>query len=109
MPVDQRLAWVEETTQNLEAYPKAPRYLVGVSGGVDSRVLLQILFDTGLSNLVICHLDHRLRGIDSEREPIDPATGHPSEIADFSGSSRGMAPQTFHGNRCSPSSSAFLC
>ena len=68
MPVDERLAWVEETTQSLETYPKAPPYLVGVSGGVDSRVLLQILLDAGLGNLVICHLDHRLRGIDSERE-----------------------------------------
>ena len=68
MPVDQRLAWVEETTQSLQAYPKAPPYLVGVSGGIDSRVLLQILLDAGLGNLVICHLDHRLRGIDSERE-----------------------------------------
>ncbi|MGA7124916.1 MAG: tRNA lysidine(34) synthetase TilS [Chthoniobacterales bacterium] len=68
MPVDQRLAWVEEATQSLQPYPKAPPYLVGVSGGIDSRVLLQILLDAGLGNLVICHLDHRLRGIDSERE-----------------------------------------
>jgi tRNA(Ile)-lysidine synthase len=68
MPVKQRLAWVEETTKSLQIYPNEPYYLVGVSGGIDSRVLLQILLDAGFANLVICHLDHRLRGIDSERE-----------------------------------------
>ena len=68
MPANQRLAWIEHTTKALEAYPKERCYLVGVSGGVDSRVLLQILLDTGFTNLVICHLDHRLRGSDSERE-----------------------------------------
>jgi tRNA(Ile)-lysidine synthetase-like protein len=68
MPVKQRLAWIERTAQGLEVYPKEQVYLVGVSGGVDSRVLLQTLIDTGFTNLVICHLDHRLRGSDSEGE-----------------------------------------
>jgi tRNA(Ile)-lysidine synthase len=68
MPANQRLAWVEKTAKNLEIYPKAQGYLIGLSGGVDSRVLLQVLLDAGLTNLVICHLDHRLRGSDSERE-----------------------------------------
>ena len=68
MPAIQRSAWIEHTTKALEVYPKERCYLVGVSGGVDSRVLLQILLDTGFTNLVICHLDHRLRGSDSERE-----------------------------------------
>jgi tRNA(Ile)-lysidine synthase len=68
MPVKQRLAWVEETTKGLQIYPNEPYYLVGVSGGIDSRVLLQILLDAGFTNLVICHLDHQLRGIDSQRE-----------------------------------------
>jgi tRNA(Ile)-lysidine synthase len=68
MPVKRRLAWVEETTKGLQIYPKESRYLVGISGGIDSRALLQILLDAGFANLVICHLDHRLRGTDSERE-----------------------------------------
>jgi tRNA(Ile)-lysidine synthetase-like protein len=68
MPANQRLAWVEKTAKNLEIYPKAQGYLIGLSGGVDSRVLLQVLLDAGFANLVICHLDHRLRGRDSERE-----------------------------------------
>jgi tRNA(Ile)-lysidine synthase len=68
MPANQRLAWIERTAKGLAVYPKEQSYLVGVSGGVDSRVLLQILLDAGFTNLVICHLDHRLRGSDSERE-----------------------------------------
>jgi tRNA(Ile)-lysidine synthase len=68
MPAKQRLAWIERTAQGLRVYPKERVYLVGVSGGVDSRVLLQTLIDSGFTNLVICHLDHRLRGSDNERE-----------------------------------------
>ncbi|HEX6565281.1 MAG TPA: tRNA lysidine(34) synthetase TilS [Chthoniobacterales bacterium] len=68
MSVKQRLAWIERTAKGLKVYPKERVYLVGVSGGVDSRVLLQTLIDTGFTNLVICHLDHRLRGSDSEGE-----------------------------------------
>jgi tRNA(Ile)-lysidine synthase len=71
MPAKQRLAWIERTAKGLEVFPKEQGYLVGVSGGVDSRVLLQILLDTGFTNLVICHLDHRLRGDDnSEQENL---------------------------------------
>ena len=68
MPANQRLATIERTANVLDVYPKEQAYLVGVSGGVDSRVLLQILVEAGFTNLVICHLDHRLRGSDSERE-----------------------------------------
>ena len=68
MPAKQRSAWIERTAKGLEVFPKERAYLVGVSGGVDSRVLLQILLDARFTNLVICHLDHRLRGSDSERE-----------------------------------------
>ena len=68
MPANQRLAWIERAANGLEVYRKERGYLVGVSGGVDSRVLLQILLDAGFTNLVICHLDHRLRGSDSKRE-----------------------------------------
>lgn len=41
------------------------RWLVGVSGGADSVALLHLLVEAGFPNLVVCHLDHRLRGRDS--------------------------------------------
>jgi tRNA(Ile)-lysidine synthase len=60
--------WVLETLNDLKTYPKERPYLVGVSGGVDSRVLLELLLEAGFTNLVICHLDHGLRGSESEHE-----------------------------------------
>jgi tRNA(Ile)-lysidine synthase len=68
MRPDQPDLWIAQTLKDLETYPKERPYLVGVSGGVDSRVLLQILRDGGFTKLVICHLDHRLRGIESDNE-----------------------------------------
>jgi tRNA(Ile)-lysidine synthase len=41
--------------------PERP-YLVAVSGGRDSVVLLHLLHARGYRNLLICHLDHQLRG-----------------------------------------------
>lgn len=41
------------------------RYLVGVSGGRDSTVLLDWLLAGGVRKLVVCHLNHGLRGRDS--------------------------------------------
>ena len=38
------------------------RWLVGVSGGADSVALLHVLLAAGFRDLVVCHLDHRLRG-----------------------------------------------
>ena len=38
------------------------RYLVGISGGRDSVVLLHQLANAGYRRLILCHLDHQLRG-----------------------------------------------
>lgn len=38
------------------------RYLIGVSGGRDSVALLHQLIGLGYRRLVVCHLDHQLRG-----------------------------------------------
>lgn len=45
-----------------EHWPPRQRYLIGVSGGVDSVVLLRALVENGYRNLIVCHLDHGLRG-----------------------------------------------
>lgn len=39
--------------------------MVGVSGGLDSVALLHLLNETGFKKLVVCHLDHGLRGVES--------------------------------------------
>jgi len=44
------------------ALPSDGRYLVGVSGGRDSVVLLHWLVSLGYSRLIVCHFNHRLRG-----------------------------------------------
>ncbi|MGD9419031.1 MAG: tRNA lysidine(34) synthetase TilS [Verrucomicrobiota bacterium JB025] len=55
MPIEQRVAW-------LGSAPGNARWLVGVSGGADSVALLHLLAGAGFRKLVVCHLNHGLRG-----------------------------------------------
>lgn len=50
-----------ETTWFKDA-PKRRRYLAGISGGADSVALLHQLHRHGFRDVVVCHLDHGLRG-----------------------------------------------
>jgi tRNA(Ile)-lysidine synthase len=43
-------------------FPREARYLIGVSGGRDSVVLLHWLVNLGYQKLILCHLNHQLRG-----------------------------------------------
>jgi len=43
-------------------FPPSRRYLIGVSGGRDSVALLHRLIELGYRRLIVCHLDHQLRG-----------------------------------------------
>ncbi len=45
-----------------EVCPPRRKYLIGVSGGRDSVALLHCLHDAGYKKLVVCHLNHALRG-----------------------------------------------
>ncbi len=49
-------------------FPPSRRYLIGVSGGRDSVALLHALVDLGYKNLIVCHLDHQLRGRSSDAD-----------------------------------------
>lgn len=65
--------------------PKARKWLVGVSGGADSVALLHLLVEHGFRKLVVCHLDHRLRGRASTGdakfvERLAATLGLPAEI-----------------------------
>ena len=46
----------------LARFPPSRRYLIGVSGGRDSVALLHLLTQIGYRRLIVCHLDHQLRG-----------------------------------------------
>lgn len=56
MKVDQFLARLREE------YSTRRKYLIGVSGGRDSVALLHLLHSAGFRKLVVCHLNHALRG-----------------------------------------------
>src|SRR3982750_3729832 len=45
----------------LPQFPPNQKYLIGVSGGRDSVVLLHQLLQRGYRRLIVCHLDHKLR------------------------------------------------
>lgn len=49
------IAWFHEA-------PKRRRYLAGISGGADSVALQHLLHRHGFRDVVVCHLDHGLRG-----------------------------------------------
>ena len=57
--------WSDEV---LRAFPPDQRYLIGVSGGRDSVALLHWLTELGYRKLIVCHLDHQLRGRSSSAD-----------------------------------------
>ncbi|MEI8340777.1 MAG: tRNA lysidine(34) synthetase TilS [Verrucomicrobiota bacterium] len=52
----------------VQTFPTTRRYLIGVSGGRDSVVLLHLLSSLGYRKLIVCHLNHRLRGRSSNAD-----------------------------------------
>ena len=60
--------WIQINPQLFSSFPPDSRYLVGVSGGRDSVVLLYRLFDLGYRRLIVCHLNHQLRGRSSRAD-----------------------------------------
>lgn len=51
----------------LACLPKG-KALLGISGGRDSVALLHLLLSAGHRDLVLCHLNHRLRGAESDAD-----------------------------------------
>jgi tRNA(Ile)-lysidine synthase len=52
----------------LRRFPPNATYVVGVSGGRDSVALLHWLNECGYKKLIICHLNHQLRGRSSDAD-----------------------------------------
>lgn len=78
MNVFPRVPWLTSASRRA-------RYLIGISGGADSVALLHLLVEAGIKNLIVCHLDHRLRGKSSNAdarfvEKLATTLGLPSEI-----------------------------
>ncbi|MEZ5324003.1 MAG: tRNA lysidine(34) synthetase TilS [Verrucomicrobiales bacterium] len=51
-----------------DRFPLGQKYLIAVSGGRDSVALLDALVAIGYQKLVICHLNHQLRGRNSSAD-----------------------------------------
>src|SRR6266513_1211014 len=49
-------------------FPAEASYLIGVSGGRDSVALLHWLINLGYKKLIVCHLNHQLRGRSSDAD-----------------------------------------
>src|SRR5438128_1716519 len=60
--------WIQTKTNLLRKFPADGRYLIGVSGGRDSVSLLHWLVNFGYKKLVVCHLNHQLRGRSSDAD-----------------------------------------
>jgi tRNA(Ile)-lysidine synthase len=58
--------WIQPKTNF--RFPRDARYLIGVSGGRDSVALLHWLISLGYEKLVVCHLNHQLRGRSSDAD-----------------------------------------
>src|ERR1043166_7155977 len=58
--------WIQKNKKLIQTFARDGRYLVAVSGGRDSIALLRALVDAGYGNLIVCHLDHQLRGRSSD-------------------------------------------
>ena len=61
LPLGSKQSFIREFSPNA-------RYLIGVSGGRDSVALLHWLISLGYERLIVCHLNHRLRGRSSDAD-----------------------------------------
>lgn len=55
IPVE-KLSWFSDPAR------RRKRWLAGISGGADSVAMLHLLVANGFKKIVVCHLDHALRG-----------------------------------------------
>jgi tRNA(Ile)-lysidine synthase len=60
--------WIQIKTELLPRFRPDVRYLIGVSGGRDSVALLHWLISLGYKKLIVCHLNHQLRGRSSDAD-----------------------------------------
>ena len=86
--------WIQNKKEFLRQFPPDARYLVGVSGGRDSVALLNLLVEAGYKRLIVCHLNHRMRGRSSSADATfveKLAANHALEVELESQDVRGLA------------------
>ena len=59
---------IQINPQLFSSFPPDARHLVAVSGGRDSVALLHCLTEAQYKNLIVCHLNHQLRGRSSQAD-----------------------------------------
>ena len=59
---------IRSESDTLRKFPLRRRYLIGVSGGRDSVALLNWLLELGYRKLIVCHVNHQLRGRSSQAD-----------------------------------------
>ena len=59
---------IQIKTNLLRKFSPGERHLVGVSGGRDSVALLHWLFNLDYKKLIVCHLNHQMRGRSSDAD-----------------------------------------
>jgi tRNA(Ile)-lysidine synthase len=64
------MRWIQINASSHRPLSPGARYLIGVSGGRDSVALLHWLVECGYNKLIVCHLNHRLRGRSSRADAI---------------------------------------
>jgi tRNA(Ile)-lysidine synthase len=64
------MRWIQINASSLRLLSPGARYLIGVSGGRDSVALLHWLVECGYNKLIVCHLNHQLRGRSSRADAI---------------------------------------
>jgi tRNA(Ile)-lysidine synthase len=62
------MTWIQQKTNLMRRFAPEGSYLIGVSGGRDSVALLRWLIDLGYEKLIVCHLNHQLRGRSSDAD-----------------------------------------
>src|SRR5205807_3345154 len=62
------MTWIQQKTNLLRRFAPEGSYLIGVSGGRDSVALLYWLISLGYKKLIVCHLNHQLRGRSSDAD-----------------------------------------
>src|SRR5437773_1632678 len=60
--------WIQTKTKLLRTFAPGARYMIVISGGRDSVTLLHWLINLGYKKLIVCHLNHQLRGRSSDAD-----------------------------------------